>query len=242
MITIQQTVEEAIAASGLGQVSLIGCGRTDAGAHALNYLANFYTDRALPVPQIKNAINAHLPQSIRVLKVSRVPPSFHSRYLTVSKIYRYLIADRYSPFLESTAWVITRPLDISKMKAAAAFLTGKHDFASFQSAGSKIKSTVREIRRIQLRRSRFTLDPAVKILTIEIESTGFLYKMARNIVGLLVRVGQDKLPVAEVPGILSARDRRQAPPPAPAAGLYLKKVKYERMRPGSSYLQRRPDP
>ncbi|MCM8769549.1 MAG: tRNA pseudouridine(38-40) synthase TruA [Candidatus Omnitrophica bacterium] len=226
--SVQQTLEEAISCISPGKISLTGCGRTDAGTHALSYTANIYLGKDFPLEKLQAAVNAHLPCSIRVIRVKQVPLFFHSRYLAAEKTYRYLIADRPSPFLEKTAWVITEPLDLKEMKQAASLLTGKHNFTSFQNTGSQRRDPVREIKRITFRQTRFTLDPSVKMIVVEITATGFLYKMARNIVGLLVAVGRHRLPEKQVAQILQAQDRKLAPPPAPAWGLYLKRVIYRK--------------
>jgi len=228
--TIQDTLEKAISACGLGPVRLCGSGRTDAGVHALDYVANFLTEKKLPAARIKEALNAHLPDGIRVTRVEKAPAVFHSRYHASSKVYRYLIADRFSPFLENTAWVVRDPVDVKKMKDASSLLLGEKDFSSFQSSGSCIRNAVRTVKSISIHRTHFTLDPSVKIISVEIEATGFLYRMARNMVGLLVEAGRGRLSLAQVSRIIAAKDRRLAPPPAPADGLYLKKVCYPKRK------------
>ncbi|MGC8805886.1 MAG: tRNA pseudouridine(38-40) synthase TruA, partial [Candidatus Ratteibacteria bacterium] len=126
------------------------------------------------------------------------------------------------------AWYICQKLNITKMKKAAAHIVGTHDFACFQASGRKAKNTIRTIEYIKINRERFCLDPEVKIIVIEICGTGFLYKMARNIVGTLVDVGRGKKLPEQIKEIIESKDRKLASATAPGHGLYLKDVIYER--------------
>ncbi len=228
-LTIQGTIEKTLEKILGEEIKLTGCGRTDAGVHAVSYTTNFKTtSKKLTLHDIKNALNATLPEDIRVKKAQTAKPEFHSRYSAKKKTYRYLIVcgDR-NPFLKGLVCYARGDLDAEKMKQAAVYFTGEHDFSAFQAAGSEIKNTVRTIHGIKFRNEKFTLDPSVKILSVEITANGFLYKMARNILGTLLYAGKGKLRPEDIPGIIKSGDRKKAPPTAPASGLYLKNVIYQ---------------
>lgn len=227
-LTIQGTIEKSLKKILGEDVKLTGCGRTDARVHAISYTANFKTaSERLTPQQIKNALNAILPDDVCVKSAGVAKPDFHSRYAAKRKTYRYLIVcgDK-SPFLKGLVCYARGDLDTAKIKKAAGYFTGKHDFSAFQAAGSEIKNTVRTIYRIEVRNEKFKLDPSIKILSVEITADGFLYKMARNILGTLIYVGKGRIQPEDVQGIIRSRDRKKAPPTAPAAGLYLKQVLY----------------
>ncbi len=227
-ITIQGTIEKALKQILGEKIKLTGCGRTDGRVHAISYTANFRTGSSRLAPQqIKNALNATLPDDICVKSARGAKPDFHSRYSAKEKTYRYLIVrgDR-NPFLNGLVCYVRGNLDAEKIRKAAAYFLGEHDFSAFQAAGSEKRNTVRIVSKITIRNEKFTLDPSVKILSVEITANGFLYKMARNILGTLLYVGKSKLQPEDIPGIIKSKDRKKAPPTAPASGLYLKSVRY----------------
>jgi len=223
---VQETIEKTALKIFGKDIKIKGCGRTDSKVHGICYVANFKIETDLKEEEIKEAFNSNLPFSIRIKKVEFERDNFHSRYSAKSKVYRYLITEFPSPFLEGYAYYLKGKLDIEKMKIASRYIVGKHDFTSFCASGSSVENKVREVKRIEIKKERFTLDPEIKILVIEIEADGFLYKMARNIVGTLVDVGRGKIAPEEVRKIIEARNRKIAPPTLPPYGLYLKEVKY----------------
>lgn len=131
-----------------------------------------------------------------------------------------------NPFLNGLVCYIRGELNTLKIKKAAGYFIGQHDFSAFQAAGSEIKNTIRTIYRITIKNEKFTLDPSIKVLSVEITADGFLYKMARNILGALIYVGKGNLMPEDIPEIIKSRDRKKSPPTAPAEGLYLKDVQY----------------
>jgi tRNA pseudouridine38-40 synthase len=168
------------------------------------------------------ALNAWLPEDIRVLSAARAPQAFHARFNAAGKQYRYFVWNHagMNPLIRHTTWHVPRPLDLRAMRAAALFCVGKHDFQSFAAnPGYAKESTVRTLTRCDLKRRG-------PLLTFVIESDGFLYKMCRGIVGTLVQVGLSKFPPDEVRRMLEKRDRRAAGMTAPAHGLVLWKVFY----------------
>ena len=215
-----------------GRGGLKGAGRTDAGVHALGQVAQFSTSSELPVATIKRALNAMLPDDIRVLSSEQADGPFHPRYSATSKSYFYLIAnmDNVSPFLSRYVWQVPHRLDIKEMKRAAEGLVVRHDFRAFMGSGSSVKDTIREVTALTVQSSSsigflgFKLRG--KFIKIAVEGDGFLRHMVRNIVGTLVDVGSGKKVVDSVQDILSSGDRRLAGPTAPAKGLFLVKVEY----------------
>lgn len=227
-VTVQGTIEKTLKKILGDKIKLTGCGRTDAGVHAIRYTANFKTTSSRLTPsQIKNALNATLPDDICVKSAQAAKPDFHSRYSAKKKTYKYLIVcGERNPFLNGLVCYVRGGLDLEKIRDTALKFLGEHDFSAFQAAGSEIKNTVRTIYKITVRNQKFTLDPSIKILVVEITANGFLYKMARNIIGTLIYAGKGKLKPEDIPGILKSKDRKKAPPTASASGLYLKHVRY----------------
>ena len=226
--TIQGTIEETLGKLLREEIKLTGSGRTDSGVHAFGQVANFKTKSNLSLKEIGRGLNALLPRDIRIKMVITVPERFNSRYDVLSKTYLYVISRQDSPFLHNYTYFCPYKLDLSAMRKASGFLIGKHNFSSFQAAGSKIKNSARSIKKLSINplSSILPLGGGGRLITIKIEANGFLYKMVRNIVGTLLEVGKGKIAPQDVKKILHKKDRRSAGPTAPAKGLYLKKVRY----------------
>ncbi len=222
---VQEKIEAALAKLFPSHPRLHSSSRTDTGVHALGMVAHFEVaspEIKLSPARLSLAINAWLPEDIRVVSVARARSDFHARFDAVGKQYRYFVWNHaaMNPLLRRTAWHVTRPLDLSAMRAAAPALIGKHDFRCFSAnQGYARTSTVRTLNRCDLKRSGH-------LLTFIIEGDGFLYKMCRGIAGTLVQVGLGKFPAAEVKQMLDQKDRRLAGMTAPAHGLVLWKVFY----------------
>ncbi len=220
--TVQAEIERAIAALTGSPATVIGAGRTDAGVHALGQTAHFHSATRLGPEVLRKGLNALLPQDIAVRECLRVPESFHARYDARSKRYRYRIlnGEVRSPLERHRCWFFHRPLDLDRMRRAAAHLVGRRDFKSFESSGSPRAHTVRCVSAAD-----WSLDDQ-GFFRFEIEADGFLRGMVRNVVGTLVAVGSGRLSPEEIPRILEARDRRRAGGCAPAHGLFLLRVTY----------------
>jgi tRNA pseudouridine38-40 synthase len=180
------------------------------------------TEFKMPVRKLALAVNAWLPEDVRVLSAGRAPEKFHARFDAAGKQYRYYVWNHtaMNPLLRQSAWLVTRPLDLTAMRAAAPLFVGRHDFKSFAANRNyEMESTVRRLTRCDLRKSG-------RHLTFIIEGDGFLYKMCRGIVGTLVQVGLGKFPPGEIKRMLARKDRRGAGMTAPAHGLVLWKVFY----------------
>jgi len=219
--TIQAIVEDCLSRILNESIRIKAASRTDAGVHALMQVINFRTTSSLSTEKIWRGLNSLLPKDIAVIYVDDVISEFDAQFSAKKKTYIYLILNttQRSPFLERYSWQILHNLDIESMKKAGNCLIGQHDFASFMGAGSDVKSTVREIFRLEIKE----FSP---LIIIEVEANGFLKHMVRNIVGVLIEIGLRKRHWEEIKTILDACDRRMAGINAPAKGLFLKEVKY----------------
>ena len=224
---VQEIVEAALAKLFPSKPRLHGSSRTDTGVHALGMVAHFELPRAefkMAVGKLALAINAHLPEDIRVMKASRARVKFHARFDARGKQYRYFIwADRaMNPLLRRQAWHVPQVLNLKLMRGAAGHFVGRHDFRSFAAnPGYERETTVRNLTRCEVQKRG-------ALLTVLIEGDGFLYKMCRGIVGTIIQCGMRKFPPAEIKTMLAHKDRRVAGMNAPAHGLVLWKVFYAR--------------
>lgn len=247
--SIQQRLEEGWRKVTGESVRITASGRTDGGVHAEAQVCSLMTETHLSNESLVRALNAETPFDIAILKVEDAPHGFHAIRDAVQKTYRYQIqfGRIRDPLRRRFWWHVPRDLEVPAMRQAASHLLGTHDFASFQSAGAERNSTIRTITKLQLDchdprsgntctgspghdassisdnvspRSRFP------ILIITISADGFLYKMVRNIVGSLVRVGEGKEPPRWISEVLQKKDRQAAGQAAPAHGLILQSVDY----------------
>jgi tRNA pseudouridine38-40 synthase len=328
--TVQGVLAEALGRLTGEEIQPAGSGRTDAGVHALGQVVSFHTRSQLPAATFQRALNALLPHDVLVVAAGEAPAAFHAVRDAKRKRYCYLVDDSLlpSPFLRRYAWQLRQPLDEGAMHRAGQFLLGRHDFASFQTAGSPRASTVRTIYSLVVRRpaARPFLEPSgageaatdhgsrndpragqggdkhpvrageggegapgserqarekaeeaaaaasvesravqggetaaggaggdpdeccqqpspalpfaaallatARLLLLHIEADGFLYNMARAIVGTLVEVGTGRRPESWVAEVLAARDRSRAGKTAPPHGLYLVEVLYDEPQAG----------
>lgn len=223
--TVQQTLQIAYEQLVGQPCGITGCSRTDSGVHALQFFCTAETpcDINLPLERLPVAINTLLPGDIAVLRAKTVDAAFHPRYFAVGKAYEYRIrTDRLpDPFADGLCWHYGRPLDIAAMNAAAGFLVGTHDFTSFCAASSDVEEKVRTIFSLSVIEGK---DGAV----LRICGDGFLYNMVRIIVGTLVGVSEGKYKPGDIPAIIEAKNRGAAGLTAPACGLYLAGVFYEK--------------
>jgi len=220
--TVQDHVERALGAFADRPVSTVSAGRTDAGVHALGQVASARLHTPLADARLARALNAHLPETIRVVHLATVPDDFHARFSARGKTYEYRIWNGpvLPPFLRFYTWHRSFPLDVALMQQAADAALGAHDFAAFRSAQSVNHSTVREIGRAAWRRGDGDL------LVFEIAGNGFLRYMVRSLVGTLVEIGWRRRPPEDIARLLNQPDRSAAGRTAPPRGLFLMKVEY----------------
>jgi tRNA pseudouridine38-40 synthase len=220
--TIQETIEQILSKILQEKVHLVAAGRTDSGVHALAQVANFKTTARIPVEKLKNALNSRLPGDIAISAVKEMPLNFHSCFAAKAKLYRYTILLRDYPSALWRTRVYRFPykkLNVALMRKEAKVLLGRHNFKSFQAADKIERSSVRTIKQLKIIRQG-------EFIYFDIEADGFLYNMARNIVGTLMEIGRGKFPKTSMLKILKAKDRKLAGPTAPAKGLCLLQVKY----------------
>jgi tRNA pseudouridine38-40 synthase len=222
--TVQETLEQAIAAlTQEKRIRLNASGRTDAGVHAVGQVANFYSTTSYPPEVLVRAINARLPADVVVRTAEDVAEAFDANYDALRKLYRYVIHDGSVPdvFLRRYSCHSRHRLDVDPMRQAAQCLAGRHDFRCFETEWPNRLSSVRTITHLGLSRMG-------DWIWLDVEADGFLYNMVRAIAGTLMNVGRGFWPPGQVAEILEAGDRKQAGPTAPASGLFLMRVTYER--------------
>jgi tRNA pseudouridine38-40 synthase len=221
--TVQQDLEDVLRRVLRHPLSVAGASRTDAGVHARGQVARVVTSAPIPVYNLWRALGHHLPPDVALVHASVAAPAFHPARDARAKLYRYRIFNAPQRPVEELAgryaWHMWYPLDLDRLRAAAATLVGTHDFAAFASQGSPRASTVRTVRRIGIRR-------CIHEVLVDVEGDGFLYNQVRNMVGTLVEVGRGHWAPERMRDILAGRDRRLAGPTAPAHGLCLQWVCY----------------
>ncbi len=220
--TIQAVVEDAAGSLFQSPCRVVGAGRTDAGVHALGQVAHTMATTRLEPDRIRDALNALLPGDIVVRGVAVAAAGFHARRDARLRIYRYVVLMRPRPsaLLRAYTHHVAAPLDLSAMRAAAAHLEGRHNFAAFRVTGTAVTSTVCNVAALRVERRD-------DLVVFTVAADRFLRQMVRRVVGTLLRVGSGRLAPEAVGAILKSGDAQQAGPSAPAHGLYLVRVLYD---------------
>jgi tRNA pseudouridine38-40 synthase len=229
--SIQGLLEAAIARIEGDAITVTGAGRTDAGVHALGQVASVTVPSAassIACDAYVRALNASLPEDVRVRAVEEAGDDFHARFSARAKTYRYRLTRGgvASPFESRYAWHITHPLDVAAMRAALDACRGEHDFAAFQSTGTPVRDTIRTMLAVGLTEESAPFASGAPLLVIELTGTGFLRHMVRAIAGTVVEIGRGRWAADEMNKILASRDRSRAGPTAPPQGLFLISVDY----------------
>lgn len=219
--TVESTLNRALKELTGENIQVLGASRTDSGVHAMGNVAVFDTEVRMPGEKFVYALNQRLPEDIRIQHSCEVPPDFHPRYQETVKTYEYRILNREFPLpaYRLNTYFTYRPLDEERMRRAAEYLIGEHDFQSFCAAGAQVKTTVRTIYDLKVTREG-------ELITIRITGNGFLYNMVRIIAGTLMKIGQGEWEPEYIREILNAKDRTAAGPTAPAKGLTLMEIRY----------------
>lgn len=219
--TIQGKVERVLSEMVGETIEIIGCSRTDAGVHALGQIANFKIDQDMSCEEIQNYLNRYLPKDISVIKVDKVEENFHARYHAKAKTYLYKIWNKEytNPFIRKYSMHVPEELNLSQMRLAANCFIGEHDFTAFSNAKSKKKTMVRQLYFIDISREG-------DLILVRICGNGFLYNMARWIVGTLIDVGLGYINPEAIPAIIASKRRDQTGNIADAAGLYLEEIHF----------------
>lgn len=221
-LAVQEVLEQVLERITGAKTTVYFVARTDAGVHAWAQECTFYTASSIPGGRFRAAMNAYLPLSVRVRESREMEEDFSVRKRNTGKTYGYLLssAREADPFLRRYVWACGRTPDIGKMRAAAAELTGVHDFTAFRGSNSVPSDPVRRIFDISIREK-------AGLFRIYVTGEGFLYHMVRNIAGALLDAGTGKLSPEDIRRVLAAKDRRLLGMTAPAAGLCLLKVYFE---------------
>jgi tRNA pseudouridine38-40 synthase len=220
--SVQQAIEEAIAATSGAEVQLHAAGRTDAGVHALAMQAHFDLDTGLTPFRLLGAINAHLrPAPIAILTCDIVPDDWHARFSCIGRAYEYRIVNRRAPLTveRDRAWQVIQKLDADAMQEAAQLLVGLHDFTTFRSAHCQSDSPLKTLDRLDVRREG-------EHLFIVAEARSFLHHQVRSMVGSLAAVGTGRWSAEDLQGALDAKDRNALAHNAPPEGLYFVRAVY----------------
>lgn len=218
--TIQDNIEDNLSKILNQKIIINSSGRTDAKVHAVNAKAHFDVDKKIDVNKIRNSLNKLINDDIYIKDIIEVSNDFHARFNVIKKEYVYKInIGEYNPLDRNYIYQYNKNLDIKKMKKASKYLIGTHNFKSFTKVDQIEKDYTRTIYNINFKIKN-------DILEITFIGNGFLRYMVRNLVGILIEVGNDKRKISEVKEILEAKDRIKAGITAPPQGLYLKNVKY----------------
>lgn len=221
-VTVQEVLENALCLVYNTRINVTASGRTDSRVHALGQVIHFDApSSSLPCEKLPFAVAQYLPNDVSMIEAEEVDAEFHARYSCKSKTYKYrLIYSEYNLPLEyGRAWICAYQLDIDKMKKASNYFIGEHDFKAFMASGSSVKSTVRNI-------TRLDICEYGNCIEFVVSANGFLYNMVRIIVGTLVDVGRGRIDVSDIDEIITSGERTKAGKTAPPDGLYLVSAEY----------------
>jgi tRNA pseudouridine38-40 synthase len=220
--TVQDVLQLALSQVAAESISVIAAGRTDTGVHALEQVIHFDTHSSRPLTAWVRGANALLPPSIAVLWAHAVEDEFHARFSAQARSYRYhLFCRPVRSALQSgkVGW-FHQPLDVAKMREAAQYLMGEHDFSAFRASACQAKSPVKTLTQLSIQQQG-------GLISLDLTANAFLHHMVRNIVGCLVYVGKGKHPPQWLQQVLEGRERRQAAPTFAPDGLYLRRITYD---------------
>ena len=219
--TIAGSLESALTRVTGETATVVGSGRTDAGAHALGQVAHFRLEQSWPEKQLLRSLNGVLPPQIRIIRMRVAHASFHAQKDAQRKRYIYHIYNGsiLSPFLQGQVLQVYAPLSLNDMEKASNLILGKQDFTGFAASASRVKNGFRTVFVSHWKKKG-------RHLSYRIEGDGFLHHMVRNLVGTFLQIGQGKRPPLDILEILESRDRTLAGPTAPAQGLFLAQVWY----------------
>ncbi len=221
-ITIEEVLNRELSRITGEKIQVIGASRTDSGVHALGNVAVFDTESRIPPERFSYALNQRLPEDIVAARSEEVPQDWHPRYQDkIRKTYEYHIynAKTPDPLKRKYATFVSFPLDIGKMREAAEYLVGEHDFASFCNIRTNALNTVRTVEEASIVKDGADI-------TVRVRGDGFLYNMVRIIVGTLIRVGRGFYAPERVKEILEEKERTAAGVTAPPNGLVLVGIEY----------------
>ena len=221
--TIQGLIQKKISYLLNEKITLIGSGRTDTGVHAIEQSAHFdVTEKIQNLKKFLKSINYFLNKyEIAILKIKRKNMKFHARFSAKERVYKYVIFNQLSkPILQNKrGWFVIKNLELEIMKKAAKKLIGNHDFSTFRASGCNAKSPIRSIKSVKIKKIKNKIE-------LEFRSQSFLKQQVRSMVGCLKYIGEKKWTLKKFISVIKLKNRNLCAPPAPAEGLFLKKVLY----------------
>ena len=220
--TIEEKLEKALTkVNNNKETKITATGRTDKGVHALCQYGHADIDVDINEKKLKRALNSNLPEDIYVLDTKEVRDDFHARYNVKSKTYKYIInTGEYNPIERNYVFQYNYNLDADKMKEGIKYFLGEHDFRAFVTDNKSKENCVRKITKATIKKEK-------EKLIISFTGNGFMRYQVRNMVGLLIKLGEDKISPKDVDKILKSKDRTKSGKTAPPEGLYLVDVKYK---------------
>ena len=219
--TIEGKLEEALTkVNNNKKTTITATGRTDKGVHALVQYGHADIDVNINEKKLKRALNSNLPDDIHVIDTKIVNDDFHARYNVLEKTYKYIInTGEYNPLERNYVFQYNYKLDVDKMKEAIKYFLGEHDFRSFVTDNKEKENCIRTITKVNIKEDK-------EKIIITFTGNGFLRYQVRNMVGLLIKIGENKLSPKDVDKIIESKDRTKASKTAPSVGLYLVDIKY----------------
>ena len=219
--TIQEKLEEAVTKINNGKkTNIVATGRTDKGVHALCQYAHVDIDVNITEKKLKKAMNSNLPDDIHVISTEIVDKDFHARYNVKEKTYKYIInTGEYNPLERNYVFQYNYKLDIDNMKKAIKYFIGEHDFRAFVTDNKEKENCIRTITKADIKEEN-------NKIIITFIGNGFLRYQVRNMVGILIKIGENKISPEDVEKIIESKDRTKAGKTAPPEGLYLTDIKY----------------
>ena len=218
-ITVQAVLEDALSTLLRTATTIVGAGRTDTGVHAREMVVHFDTESGLEPDDLVHRLNAFLPEDIAVKAVFPVPGESHARFDALERTYEYWLVRKKDPFLKDNAYCVLQPLDLETMNTAASLLLGKQDFQCFSRSNTDVKTYICDVRKA-------VWEDRGNLWVFTISADRFLRNMVRAVVGTLLEIGMQKMPVENLKTIINSRDRGKAGVSVPAKGLYLTSVRY----------------
>ena len=221
-LSVQKVLQDAIFALSQEKVTVTAAGRTDSGVHALKQVAHFDLKKKIKKKNLLPGINQHIGnQPVTILKINKASKKFHARFDAKKRTYQYKIINRQSPLAlqKSKAWHIRKKLDVKAMKKAAKLLLGTHDFSTFRASSCGAKSPIKTMEKISIKKNK-------EKITLKFISKSFLQQQVRSMVGCIKYLGEEKWNINNFKESFKSKNRTKCAPPAPACGLYLKKIYY----------------
>jgi len=218
--SVQETIEKCLFKQfAHTEIPIVGCGRTDAGVHAKNYIFHVDLEKSVDEFQFVYKLNRMFPKGIAAYSMKEVPSDFHARFDAKKRTYRYFIHKEKNPFREDLSWYFPHTLNFEKMNEAAKLLLGEKDFGSFAKVHTDVKTNICTVFSAEWKQDE-------NGYYFEIGANRFLRNMVRAIIGTLIDIGIGKLELVDIPKILAAKDRQEASISAPGHALFLWKIDY----------------